>query len=110
MCILFYLQYLSLDLSTLKSSTSENFEAVNRALERVGVSNEKIMRIYRILAAILHLGNIAIKDDNSSSKCEILQVTRFHFEITADLLNIEQQTLETALLTRDIEVNGDQIM
>lgn len=85
-------------------------EAIDGALNDVGISHADRMRIYKTLAAILHLGNVIIEEDILSEKCKISQLSKNHLEHAADLLNIDQQILETALLTRSIEVAGtDQI-
>lgn len=98
-------------LSACRSNISENLETVDRALESVGISHEERNRIYKILAAILHLGNVDIEEEISSEKCKISELSKIHLKHTAKLLNIEQQTLEIALLTRTIEINGsNQIM
>lgn len=87
------------------------FEEVDKLLAGMDISSEERMKIYSVLAAILHLGNVIIEENVSEDKCVISNLSVGHFENAARLLNIDQHTLETALLTRTIEVNGlDPIM
>lgn len=75
--------------------------ATRRAMDIIGISEEEQESIFRVVAAILHLGNInfskgeeidssIIKDDDS----------RFHLNMTAELLRCDAQSLEDALIKR----------
>lgn len=72
-----------------------------------GIPTAQRNDLYTILAAILHLGNIVL-EEISESKCKISNSSRDHFENAARLLNIDQHTFETALLTRTLEVKGSE--
>lgn len=80
------------------------FQTVDENLEAVGIKSEERMQIYRILSAILHLGNIVF-EEKSSGKCEISAQSRTHLEHTVNLLKIDEKSLESALLSRTITVN-----
>ncbi|XP_024022505.1 myosin-17 [Morus notabilis] len=80
---------------------SHEYLATRRAMDIIGISEEEQESIFRIVAAILHLGNIdfskgeeidssVIKDDES----------RFHLNMTAELLGCDAQSLEEALIKR----------
>lgn len=75
-------------------------------MENVGISSEKRTNIYKILGAILHLGNVNLEVNNTTEKCQISNLSRHHFEYAARLLNIDQQLLERTIFTRRIEING----
>ncbi|XP_062087752.1 myosin-17-like [Humulus lupulus] len=75
--------------------------ATRRAMDIVGISEQEQESIFRVVAAILHLGNInfskgeeidssVIKDDKS----------RFHLNVTSELLRCDAQSLEEALIKR----------
>lgn len=64
------------------------------------------MKIYKILAAILHLGNVIFEDNLLVDGCKIADRTAVHFRYAAQLLEIEQKQLEMSLLTRKMEING----
>ncbi|WZZ18783.1 hypothetical protein YC2023_111872 [Brassica napus] len=81
-----------------------------RAMDVVGISNEEQEAIFRVVAAILHLGNIdfglgeeidssVIKDENS----------RFHLNLAAELLMCNAQSLEDALIRR-VMVTPEEII
>ncbi|ONM40812.1 myosin1 [Zea mays] len=82
---------------------AEEYLATRRAMDIVGINEEEQEGIFRVVAAVLHLGNInfakgteidssVIKDDKS----------RFHLNIAAELLKCDCQNLEKALITRVI--------
>ncbi|GKB18050.1 IQ motif, EF-hand binding site containing protein [Tanacetum coccineum] len=82
-------------------SDSDDYLATRRAMDIVGMNEKEQDAIFRVLASILHLGNIefskgkevdssVIKDDKS----------KFHLQMTADLLLCDIQALEDALLKR----------
>ncbi|KAL9660447.1 hypothetical protein QQ045_025262 [Rhodiola kirilowii] len=72
-----------------------------RAMDVVGISEQEQEAIFRIVAAILHLGNINFAKgseiDSSAIKDE---KSRFHLNMTAELLRCDAQHLEDALIKR----------
>ncbi|KAI4380777.1 hypothetical protein MLD38_006926 [Melastoma candidum] len=80
---------------------AREYLATRRAMDIVGISEDEQEAIFRVVAAILHLGNVnfakgveidssAIKDDKS----------RFHLKMTAELLRCDAQKLEDAVIKR----------
>ncbi|KAK9149162.1 hypothetical protein Scep_007919 [Stephania cephalantha] len=80
---------------------AHEYLATRRAMDIVGISEHEQEAIFRVIAAILHLGNInfakgkeidssVIKDDTS----------RFHFQMAAELLMCDAHSLEDALIKR----------
>ncbi|KAF9612572.1 hypothetical protein IFM89_002168 [Coptis chinensis] len=80
---------------------AHEYLTTRRAMDVVGISEQEQEAIFRVVAAILHLGNIdfakgkeidssVIKDDKS----------RFHLKMTAELLMCDAQSLEDALIRR----------
>ncbi|KAL9235143.1 hypothetical protein vseg_009931 [Gypsophila vaccaria] len=80
---------------------AHDYLATRRAMDIVGISEKEQEAIFRVVAAILHLGNIdfskgqeidssVVKDDKS----------KFHLRIVSELLMCESQALEAALLER----------
>ena len=50
----------------------EQFQATRNALTTLGISSEMQSQVFRVLAAILHLGNIDILDTRDQSEsCQI---------------------------------------
>lgn len=108
---IFILQYLSnnQDLDYLRDS--QNLQKIDSSLANCGVSSFERQRIYKILAAILHLGNISFKEIESNEECIFSESSIVHVVSVAQMLDIDQTTLESALLKRTINVKeSDQIM
>ncbi|CAL9074190.1 unnamed protein product [Musa acuminata var. zebrina] len=82
-------------------SDAHDYLATRRAMDIVGISAQEQDAIFRVVAAILHLGNIdftkgqeidssVLKDDKS----------KFHLKMTAELLMCDSEALEGALCKR----------
>ncbi|KAJ8485783.1 hypothetical protein OPV22_018268 [Ensete ventricosum] len=82
-------------------SDAHDYLATRRAMDIVGISAQEQDAIFRVVAAILHLGNIdfakgqeidssVLKDDKS----------KFHLKMTAELLMCDSAALEDALCKR----------
>ncbi|XP_075508017.1 myosin-9-like isoform X1 [Primulina tabacum] len=82
-------------------SDAREYLATRRAMDVVGISQKEQDAIFRVVAAILHLGNVefakgkeidssVLKDDES----------KFHLQTTAELLMCDLNALEDALLKR----------
>lgn len=70
-----------------KESNAEQYHATRRAMDIVGLSPTEQDAIFRIVAAILHLGNIAFAPglDGDSSRLADDQ-SKWHLDVTAELL------------------------
>lgn len=84
---------------------AQDLEALDKELTCIGTSHVERIQIYKILAAILHLGNIEIEETNSGES-QISETSRIHLKHMSNLLNIEQQIIEKSLITRSIDING----
>ncbi|XP_065849249.1 myosin-17-like [Euphorbia lathyris] len=80
---------------------AEEYLATRRAMDIVGISEEEQDAIFRVVAAILHLGNVefskGVEIDSSVIKDE---KSRFHLNATAELLRCDAKSLEDALIQR----------
>ncbi|CAJ1972908.1 unnamed protein product [Sphenostylis stenocarpa] len=92
-------------------SNTEEYLKTRRAMDIVGISHEDQESIFRVLAAILHLGNIefspgkehdssVVKDDKS----------RFHMKMAADLFMCDVNVLLATLCTRSIQTREGNIV
>ncbi|XP_025817052.1 myosin-17-like isoform X9 [Panicum hallii] len=82
---------------------AEEYLATRNAMDTVGITEQEQEAIFRVVAAVLHLGNInfakgrevdssVIKDDKS----------RFHLNTAGELLMCDCEKLENALINREI--------
>ncbi|KAI8553406.1 hypothetical protein RHMOL_Rhmol05G0013600 [Rhododendron molle] len=80
---------------------SHEYLATRRAMDIVGISEEEQEAIFRVVAAILHLGNIAFAKGKEIDSSVIKdEKSRFHLSMTAELLMCDAKSLEDALIQR----------
>ncbi|XP_044463733.1 myosin-17 isoform X3 [Mangifera indica] len=80
---------------------TEEYLATRRAMDVVGISEEEQEGIFRVVAAILHLGNIEFaKGEEVDSSVLKDEKSRFHLNMTAELLRCDAKSLEDALIKR----------
>ncbi|XP_044471628.1 myosin-15 [Mangifera indica] len=92
-------------------SSAEEYMKTRRAMDIVGISHEDQEAIFRILAAILHLGNIEFspgKEHDSSAVKD--QKSSFHMQTAADLLMLDVNLLVATLCTRTIQTREGSIV
>lgn len=69
------------------------------------------MVIYRIIAAIIHLGNVEIESSETEDETHIPERSKPHIDFAAALLDISSEDLMNVLLYRSIDVpDGTQIL
>ncbi|KAL5706508.1 Myosin-6 [Ranunculus cassubicifolius] len=89
---------------------SEEYLATRRAMDVVGISTNEQDAIFRVVAAILHLGNVEFakgtETDSSEPKDE---KSRFHLETAAELFMCNLQALEDSLCKRVIVTRDESI-
>ncbi|KAK3220431.1 hypothetical protein Dsin_014401 [Dipteronia sinensis] len=82
---------------------AEEYLATRRAMDIVGISDQEQDSIFRVVAAILHLGNIDFAKGKEIDSSVIKDKTsRFHLNMTAELLRCDAQNLEDALIKREM--------
>lgn len=94
-----------------KSSNNMNdFNMINANLEYFGISAEKKILLYSVLAAILNVGNIKFDTCASNDEqCSIPDESQEILNNVALLLGVNKAELEDALTTRTMEVLNSQI-
>ncbi|TKY58001.1 Myosin-15 protein [Spatholobus suberectus] len=92
-------------------SNAEEYLKTRRAMDVVGINHEDQEAIFRVLAAILHLGNIEFspgkEHDSSVVKDE---KSRFHMQMAADLFMCDVDLLLATLCTRSIQTREGSIV
>ncbi|XP_057977579.1 myosin-17-like [Malania oleifera] len=80
---------------------AHEYLATRRAMDIVGISEQEQEAIFRVVAAILHLGNICFAKGKEIDSSVIKdEQSRFHLNMTAELLRCDAQSLEDALIKR----------
>ncbi|XP_038897457.1 myosin-11 isoform X2 [Benincasa hispida] len=80
---------------------AHDYLATKRAMDIVGIGEQEQDAIFRVVAAILHLGNIDFaKGEESDSSFVKDEESKFHLHMTAELLMCDPQALEDALCKR----------
>ncbi|KAG2914866.1 Unconventional myosin-Ia, partial [Phytophthora cactorum] len=81
-----------------------------RAFEDTGVGELERLDIFKILAALLHLGNVNFTADNGQEDATaVTAASRFHLEKCAELVGVDVNKLETLLSSREIKA-GVEVM
>ncbi|KAI5674314.1 hypothetical protein M9H77_14678 [Catharanthus roseus] len=80
---------------------AHEYLALRRAMDIVGISEEEQEAIFRVVAAVLHLGNIEFAKGKEIDSSVIKdEKSRFHLNVTAELLRCDAKSLEDALIKR----------
>uniref|UniRef100_A0A8C1KNX5 Unconventional myosin-Id n=1 Tax=Cyprinus carpio TaxID=7962 RepID=A0A8C1KNX5_CYPCA len=99
-----YLMYQ--DLSAFSSiNDSADFKAVTDAMKVIGFTTEEIQTVYKILATILHLGNLKFGSDGDVTLIENSKLV----SVLGDLLSTKDENVEKALLYRTVATGRDVI-
>uniref|UniRef100_A0A8C5Q6D7 Myosin ID n=1 Tax=Leptobrachium leishanense TaxID=445787 RepID=A0A8C5Q6D7_9ANUR len=91
----------------VKSSVNDaaEFREVAEAMKVIGFKPEELQTVYKILAAILHLGNLKFVADGDATLIENTKVV----SLVADLLGSKNELVEKALLFRTVATGRDVI-
>ncbi|GMY34657.1 myosin-17-like isoform X1 [Fagus crenata] len=89
---------------------AHEYLATRRAMDIVGINEQEQEAIFRVVAAILHLGNINFSKGKEIDSSVIKdEKSRFHLNMTAELLRCDAQSLEDALIKR-VMVTPEEII
>ncbi|XP_055853454.1 myosin heavy chain 95F isoform X2 [Episyrphus balteatus] len=89
----------------------EHFQALDNALGRLGLSGDSKLEIYSLVAAVLHLGNIAFEEipDDARGGCQVSQSSEKSLTVTSKLLGVDPFELRQALVSRVMQSKGGGI-
>jgi myosin-5 len=89
---------------------AHEYLATRRAMDIVGINEQEQEAVFRVVAAILHLGNINFSKGKEIDSSVIKdEKSRFHLNMTAELLRCDAQSLEDALIKR-VMVTPEEII
>ncbi|XP_054651935.1 myosin VIb isoform X1 [Dunckerocampus dactyliophorus] len=78
-----------------------DFNRMCVAMKRIGLDDTEKLDLFRVVAGVLHLGNIDFEETGSSSGgCVLKNQSRQTLEYCADLLGLDQDDLRVSLTTR----------
>ncbi|KAF4323310.1 hypothetical protein G195_003645 [Phytophthora kernoviae 00238/432] len=82
-----------------------------RAFEDTGVNKQEQLEIFKILAALLHLGNVSFDDATGRQEdtTVVTETSRFHLDKCAELMGVAVTKLEALLVSREIKA-GMEVM
>lgn len=86
----------------------KKFQLVDTNLEAFGFTKDKKIAVFRVLSAILNLGNIRFQNTTYDS-CFIQATTKECLDNAATLLNVDKLALESALINRSREIANQLI-
>ncbi|CAJ2627713.1 unnamed protein product [Trifolium pratense] len=82
-------------------NAAQEYLSTKRAMDIVGISQEEQDAIFRVVAAILHLGNIRFeKSEDTDSSVLADEDSKFHLQTTAELIMCDPNAVEVALRKR----------
>lgn len=79
-----------------------DFNTMDQALSRLGLSNIQKLEIYGLVSAVLHLGNISFEENPTDAKggCQITASSEKALTLTSKLMGVDPQELRQALVSR----------
>ncbi|XP_037133998.1 unconventional myosin-Id [Syngnathus acus] len=82
-----------------------DFKAVADAMKVIGFTGDEVLTVYKILATILHLGNLTFGVDGDVTLIEDTTLVA----VMSELLSTQQENVEKALLFRTVATGRDVI-
>ncbi|XP_073705873.1 unconventional myosin-VIIb [Garra rufa] len=88
---------------------TDEFGRIRAALKILTFSDKDCWEIFKLLAAILHMGNIDFQSTimNNMDTCDILSSN--HFSVIAKLLEVDDATLDKSLTQRSFMTNREKV-
>ena len=106
-------RYLKTDLKDeqdLSGNFKEKFKAIEKCFEIIGFQSDEIKSIYRILAGLLHLGNIDFhQNEGYFIDGKTCLTDRYLLNIVCQLFGLDMSEFDLALTTSNIVTRGETI-
>lgn len=95
-------------------SDANEFKITTECLKNVGIDEITQHQLFRLLAGILHLGNVSYEtgaeDGEENVVTGVTESSKPHHNTAASLLEVEEEELLTAISKRNMHVNGSVIV
>ncbi|XP_042463506.1 myosin-6-like isoform X1 [Zingiber officinale] len=90
---------------------SKEYEETKKAMDIIGISFDEQDAIFRVVAAILHLGNIEFTDGQETDSSQPKDAKSwFHLQTAAELFMCDEKALEDSLCKRVIITRDENII
>ncbi|CAM0956684.1 unnamed protein product [Alopecurus aequalis] len=89
---------------------SSEYVATRRAMDIVGINSDEQDAIFRVVAAILHLGNVEFSEGNEADSSVQDDKSKFHLRTAAELFMCDEKSLEESLCKRVMVTRGEKIV
>ncbi|RXN07190.1 unconventional myosin-VI isoform X1 [Labeo rohita] len=103
-CSVMYLHYKHGKVGALKDPLLDDLGDFNRmvvAMKKIGLDDTEKLNLFRVVAGVLHLGNIDFEETGSTSGgCILKNQTSQTLEYCAELLGLDEDDLRVSLTTR----------
>ena len=100
--------YLNKSSVVASNDPNNTFELLKSNLKSLGIGKRQQAQLWRVLAAILHIGNIQFLDSvTGRESCSIKNVAQL--QMVADILGVDSFALQTTLVSRTKMVGKDNI-
>lgn len=89
----------------------DDFQQLDEALSRLGMSETTKLEIYALVAGVLHLGNVSFEENPEDVRggCQVSKASEHSLSITAKLLGVDSFELRQALVSRVMQSKGGGI-
>lgn len=82
----------------------KKFDVIDSTLTQFGLFEDQKLALYKVIASILHLGNVDFHDQ--SEGCQIIETEKKSLQNAANLLGMEAEVLAESIMTRVINEKG----
>mmetsp|Transcript_20749 Transcript_20749/g.29827 ORF Transcript_20749/g.29827 Transcript_20749/m.29827 type:complete len:1346 (+) Transcript_20749:114-4151(+) len=92
-------------------SDGDNFKRLQEALSQIHVRNDEQDSMFRVLAAVLHIGNLSFEESTTTNEeaAVLSKDCKRHVDYICALLEIDETVLTAAVSTRNLLVAGTTI-
>lgn len=94
-----------------KTLEEDCFEETLEAMGHLGVDTERQREIFRILAGILQLGNVAFSSPSDDSQpCDLEEASKDYLQNAAELFGVAAEELEACLRVRTLKAGRQSVL
>ena len=87
---------------------AENFQTLCKCLTSVGITHSEQDMVFRLISAVLSLGNVDFRSQDTASEGAVAVVDEsYTVDLAAELLGVKREGLEFILLNRRLSVIAD---